>query len=61
MTGRSSLAGRPHSLVGKHPAPEGALRLKEENYDILIINVGKHPAPEGALRREKINTNDRPT
>ena len=36
--------------VGKHPAPEGALRRRSKLQGLSRLVVGKHPAPEGALR-----------
>ena len=36
--------------VGKHPAPEGALRRIRQKVLYVDALVGKHPAPEGALR-----------
>ena len=40
------------TAVGKHPAPEGALRLPAvAHVNVGAVLVGKHPAPEGALRR----------
>ena len=37
-------------MVGKHPAPSGALRLIVNMTDMIPPKVGKHPAPSGALR-----------
>ena len=36
--------------VRKHPAPEGALRLRVGSEVAFDGYVRKHPAPEGALR-----------
>ena len=39
------------TAVGKHPAPEGALRLPAvAHVNVGAVLVGKHPAPEVALR-----------
>ena len=47
------------TAVGKHPAPEGALRLGEGKAPPLKFIVGKHPAPEGALRPKIASTSPR--
>ena len=41
-------------IVGKHPAPEGALRLPGLARNEGVLHVRKHPAPEGALRHRQI-------
>ena len=46
-----SVISRPASVVTKHRAPKGALRLVvQENFLIPGVLVTKHRAPKGALR-----------